>query len=481
MAALLPYLIIGWLGVGYVLFRRLPGPVAALTVMVLGHLFLPELQGAPQVPGAPQVLPLPLVKFTKANTISYALLCGSLLCDRRRWGTVYPHWYDLPMFAWCVAPMFSSLVNEIGPLGGLYDGATLTLHQVLVWGVPYWMGRLYLGSREGLSLLAAAVVLGGLVYVPPCLFEIGFGPELHHLVYGYYQHELVQAVRFGGFRPMVFLQHGLEVGLWMTVAAVTAFWLWREGVYRGFVYHPRCRPVALGAVVLVVAGTAVACKSSGALILGAIGLAALAAARRFRTALPLAVLLVVPPAYIAARATNAWTGEELVAFTRANFDEERAASLDFRLRNENLLLTKSHDKPVFGFGQSGNWRIEDSRGKDKSVTDSLWIIALMTEGIFGLTALVVALLLPVVRFLWHDPPADWSQADAPAAVLALALSLYSLDLLVNAMVNPIYMLAAGGLAGAAAHLAPSRWDSDLPPGMTDSGVIVEEYPVFRRR
>jgi hypothetical protein len=458
MTTLLPFLIVGWLGVAVVLFRRLPAPVAVLGVVVVGQLFLPEIQLPQRVPEAPLPLPLPIVRFTKTGTLSYALLLGSLLFDRRRWAAVYPRWYDLPMALWCVAPLISSIVNEIGPLGGLYDGAVESLQQTLTWGVPYWFGRLYLGSRDGLRALATAVVLGGLAYVPLCLVEMRFSPQLHRWVYGFHQHDFIQAIRAGGYRPMVFLEHGLAVALWMAVAALVAFWLWWEGVYRWF-RLPGQWSVPVGLLVLVLAATAALCRSVGALILGLGGVAVLLTSRYLRTALPLIALAAVPPAYVVARYTEAWTAKDLVDWTRARISPERAESLDFRLRNETLLLKKAKERPVFGWGGWGRSRIIDVRGEDRSVTDSLWIITLGTTGGFGLTMLLTALLLPIVRFLWHAPPRHWSgAADAPAAALAVAFGLHVNDCLFNAMLNPVFMLAAGALAGAAARLGPAQAD-----------------------
>ena len=60
-------------------------------------------------------------------------------------------------------------------------------------------------------------VLGGLIYVPLCLFEVRMSPQLHNMVYGFAQHSFGQTVRGGGWRPMVFMQHGLAVGLFMSV------------------------------------------------------------------------------------------------------------------------------------------------------------------------------------------------------------------------------------------------------------------------
>src|SRR5205807_9735166 len=112
-------------------------------------LFLPEIVAEPTTQNAPPALALPVVKFTKANTIGYALLFGSLAADWRRWRTVRPQWFDLPMAMWCVCPLFPPVVRDIGPFGGFYEGGNQVLTQNLLWGVPYWCGRLCLGSREG--------------------------------------------------------------------------------------------------------------------------------------------------------------------------------------------------------------------------------------------------------------------------------------------------------------------------------------------
>jgi hypothetical protein len=430
MSTFTSVLIIAWLPVAYFLFRRLPGPVAALIVVIAGQLFLPQVTATPVSADAPGPLPIPIFKFTKATTIGYALLLGSLAVDWRLWRTVKPRWFDLPMAAWCASPLFPAVVNEIGPAGGLYEGASLTLNQTIAWGVPYWCGRLYLGSPAGLRAAAAAIVLGGVVYVPLCLIELRFSPQLHNLIYGYHQHEFVQTVRDGGYRPMVFMEHGLMVGLWMASAALTAFWLWHE------------RSARVGWVALALACVTAMLHSTGATVLGAAGALALLAARGFRTAMPLVILAVLPPIYVAARYTEVWDGQDLVSLVR-EWNPERAESLDFRLRNEYKLLNRAKERPVFGWGDSGDARAIGGP-REKVVTDSLWIITVGNRGLFGLTALLAALMIPVLRI--YLAPGDSPGANhASAAALAVVVNLYLLDLMVNAMVNPVFALVAGGL------------------------------------
>src|SRR5438128_2024316 len=181
----LPGILGGWIAVGVYAFRRMPGPMAVLVLTIAGTLFLPEVQSTPNNADAPEAVGVPLIKLTKYNVISYALLAGSLMCDRRRWSQVQPKWFDLPMAAWCLAPLFASLTNDLG----LYDGGAGVLGRLVMWGVPYWMGRLYLGSRDGMLAWAAALVIGGLIYVPLCAFEVRFSPQLHNWIYGFHPHD----------------------------------------------------------------------------------------------------------------------------------------------------------------------------------------------------------------------------------------------------------------------------------------------------
>ena len=80
-----------------------------------------------------------------------------------------------------------------------------------------------------------------------------------------------------------------------------------------------------------------------------------------------------------------------------------------------------------------------------TVVDSLWIKAFGESGAIGLFSVFAVILLPVLLF-WRRF-ADAHAGRGPAVVLAVLLVLYAVDCCLNAMVNPVYMLAAGGLAG----------------------------------
>ena len=474
--------LIAWLVLGVVLFRRYPGPRVVAALYVFGVLFLPELRTAAFVPGVPEPLALPGFKLTKVNAIACGLLVGSLLFDRGRWLTVRPRWFDLPIVVWCLSPLVTSLSNALlfhdpvsrydpdflpadaGPVGrlvwglesaGLYDGLAQVLDTALTWAVPYWLGRLYLADRAGMREAIVWVVLGGLVYVPLCLFETRFSPQLHRWVYGFHQHEFGQSLRLGGYRPMVFMEHGLALGFWMVAAALAGLWLWWTGPLRTV---PAFGTRLTGLVVAApVAATAVLCKSTGALVLGALGLTVLVLCRLTRWPVVVAVLVCAAPLYVVARTGGQWDGRDLVAATEQYLDEDRAASLEYRLRNEEVLVEKAMRRPVVGWGGWGRARVYDADGRDISVTDGLWVITFGERGFLGLTALGLVVLLPVARAVTRLGARPWTEAAAsPAAAAALVLVLYSIDSLMNAMVNPVFLLLAGGLT------ALSLDDPDTP-------------------
>jgi len=111
------------------------------------------------------------------------------------------------------------------------------------------------------------------------------------------------------------------------------------------------------------------------------------------------------------------------------------------------LGARARESVMFGWGGFARNRVFDEYGKDISITDSLWIIVFGLQGAYGLAALTASILLPVISFCIRYPARLWLHPMvAPAAALAVCIALYMFDSVLNAMTNPIFMLAAGGLA-----------------------------------
>jgi hypothetical protein len=428
--------IVAWIPIILVIFNLFPSRTAALISFVGGMLFLPQ--------GAGFRLPL-IPDYTGVVATCYGIIIGILLYDFERITNFKFHWVDLPMISWCLCPAFSSLTNGLGA----YDAATAVLSNTTVWGLPYFIGRVYFNNLSGMRELALIIIKGGMIYVPLCLFEIRMSPQLHYFIYGYYAHGsgIAQAIRLGGWRPMVFMQHGLVVGIWMMTVTIVALWMWKaKALYSlwGF-------PFLWLLLSLVV--TFVLIKSSGALLLLIIGVGILYISQWRQTRLPLLILVGSICFYLWLAVTGSINHDAIVSWMSHFFSYERVGSLQFRFDNENLLREKAFERLIFGWGGWGRSRVYqeswDGEIVDVSVTDSLWIIVFGEHGLVGLISLFSALLLPVVYFAGFSYPVKtWFSAKvAPAGALAISLALFVINCLLNAHFLPVYPTISGALAG----------------------------------
>ncbi|MCO5165862.1 MAG: O-antigen ligase domain-containing protein [Planctomycetes bacterium] len=408
------------------LFLVLPLRRAILAAYILGWMFLP--QGRYDLPG---VLP----DLDRSLSIGIGVLGALAFLDPRRLLSFRPGLIDVPALGVIVTPLFSSISNDLG----VYDGLAALSSPLIMFGTPYLLGRIYFSDREGLRQLALAVLVAGVVYAPFCLIEARLSPQLHNWVYGSHQHSFAQVYRLGGWRPMVFLQHGLATAMWMGAATLTGAWLWSTGVLR--------RPVWV-LMLVIVALTTLLCRSLGALFLLGLGAAALVHARASGRAAVMAAILVVAPAYVSLRATGAWTGESFLEALRAVAPPDRVQSVEFRLHNETILAERAMERPVFGWAGWGRALVKGKQGNDETVTDGWWIIKFGQNGVVGLAAFLAASALPVCLFVGRVPARWWARPEvAPAAALATLCALYTVDNLLNAMFNPMATMALGALGG----------------------------------
>lgn len=439
-----PLAMFGWPVLALLFFALLSPRRAIMASFLFAWLFLPIAEYK-LLPGLPV--------YNRMTATNGIILFCLVVFDARRLLSFRPRLVDLPVAIWCASPFVSSLLNGLGPL----DGLSSVFYQAVTWGIPHVIGRLYFTRMDELRDLAVAIVLGGLIYVPLCLLEMRMSPMLHSAVYGYHQHSFAQSLRFGGWRPTVFMEHGLMVGMWMCMSALTAVWLWKCGTLARL-----GRFQSFGVIVLL-GGTAVGCKSTGALVLLLGGLLCLWLSRSVPKPVWLLALAAVAPLYCATRAPRLWSARE-IAVVADNLSEERANSLRFRLENEDMLTAKASTRPLFGWAGWGRSRVYDEFGNDLSVTDGLWVIQFGQYGVVGLVSMLAAFLMPVVTLVRRIPVRYWTGPAGPAAALAVMVSLYALDCIANAMINPIYMLAAAGVAGmtlrvreaAPAPLSPAR-------------------------
>jgi len=189
---LVPIALFGWIPLILLLFTMLPPRRAAVAAFIAGWCFLP-MYGYP-LSGLPN--------YDKQNATCFGILLATLIFDGQRFARFRPRMLDLPVFLWCISPFVSNTVGGFGP----YEGMSTTVRYFFVWGIPYFIGRLYFTDLKAMRDLAIGLFIGGLIYMPLCLYEIKMSPQLHKMLYGFFQDDWIMTVRGGGWRPTVFMQ-----------------------------------------------------------------------------------------------------------------------------------------------------------------------------------------------------------------------------------------------------------------------------------
>ncbi|MEM9215068.1 MAG: O-antigen ligase domain-containing protein [Cyanobacteria bacterium P01_F01_bin.150] len=429
MTPFVPLMLFAWLPIIVFLFRWLPPHRAVLIAFLGGFLFLPQ-----------HSYPLPVLPdYDRSTATCYGVIIGMLLFDIDRLRHLKLGWIDLPMVVWCLCPFATSISNDLGA----YDGLLAMLKQISVWGLPYILGRMYFNSLDGMRQLAVGIFMGGLVYIPLCFYETVMSPQLHRMLYGFHQHSFAQTVRYDGYRPMVFLQHGLMVGSWMMSAGLIGIWLWRSKTIESVLGIPMKWLVIAQCTMVVLV------KSTGAWILMLLGLGVMYFSKWYRVAILVWLLVLAVPPYLYFSASGDMRTDAVVEFISENINPDRAQSLRFRFNNEEPLARKARERWIFGWGGWARAAIYSKYdGSQQSVSDSLWIVAYGAFGTVGLVSLTATLLFPSIGFLISYSAANWAHKRlAPVSAIMIILVLYTLDNLLNDMKIPLYILGMGGLSG----------------------------------
>jgi len=427
--AVIQIALMGWVPIVCVMFALMPARRAMLASFLIAWLFLPV--ASIPISGLPDI--------TKMNMTCLGILLGVLIFDTNTLLQYKPRWIDLPILIYLVVPLPTNILNGLGA----YDGFSSMLTQIATWGLPYFIGRLYITSPQAIRELMMAIMIGGLIYTPLCLYEVRMSPQLHAKLYGYTPNFFAANIRFGGFRPVVFMQSGLAVGLYMVAATLCAIGLYVSGLQKRF----WGMPVWLIAVILLL--VTILCKALGAVILMYFTLLGLAAWRWGRKRFVMAVIIAIPPLYITTRTMGVFSGQSLVNLSY-KISPDRAQSLGFRFENEDLLIAKAKIRPILGWGGWGRNLIHNDDGKQVSIIDGMWIIAFGVNGIVGVTSLYAMLLLPLAMILRQRPPPAMTKTMLSVYTMGAIVSIYAIDCLLNAMVNPLFVLAAGSLASLSA-------------------------------
>ncbi len=443
--------LLSWPLVALWLYRARPVGQATIWTILGGQLLLPVDAIIKLAPGIPN--------FDKISIPNLAALVGCMLVLRRP----FRFWNgfgftELLVAMSIICPFITSELNNdpivIGhtflPSIGHYEALSAVVNELLLL-LPFFLGRQFLRSATDNADIMRILVIAGLLYSIPILFEIRFSPQLHYWFYGYFPRDFSQQVRDGGFRPTVFMGHGLSVAFFAMTTVVAAAACWRTRIRVG-----RLAPAVVMAYLSTIL---VLCKSAGSLVYGAALVPLVCWAKpglQLRIAL---VLVTIALLYPLLRIADLVPTRSMVEVA-TSFSVDRASSLETRFDQEKQLLAHASDRFLFGWGRYGrNLVYEAGSGRNISIPDGRWIITLGEFGLFGFLAEFGLLALPVFRGASALRFTESVRDRVLLAALALILAVNVIDQLPNSGLTAWSWLLAGALLGRAEALqlaAPRR-------------------------
>ena len=294
---------------------------------------------------------------TKAWVAAGSALLGVVVFDRDALRRLRPTWLDVPIVLWCLWPGLASMFAD----APRPSAATAAAYLFGAWGLPWLLGRLYFSALDGQRLLVSGLVVSALACLPFSLVEGIFGPQAYGWVYGPHPFRFDGDVRYVGFRPLGFFENGNQFGLWISLCALASLWLARAS--------PAGRIRWQGGAAALLVAMAIAAQSIGALLLLAIGIAALWACGHVRArrmiAAATAVLTLAGAVYVSGAipidriARDTSVGREVVAGFRAL----GRGSFTWRVSQDQKLLPAAMKNPASALPSgTGGGRTGPARG-----------------------------------------------------------------------------------------------------------------------
>jgi len=392
--------------------------------------------------------------FDKTSIPNLAALLGCAIYSRKlpkfMWGFGLP---ELLIIVIVVGQFITSVLNpdtiRIGatvlPGVGAYDAGSAA-RDTLIFMLPFFLARQFSRSAEDTLYALRALVIAGLLYSLPVLFEFRMGPVLSIWMYGYNAGFVNGS---GDLRPVVFIDNGLLLAFFFApvVIAAGALWRLRSHISR---FPPGATAAYLGGILLI-------CRSFGSAFYMAFTLPLVRWASPRLQLRVACVLVTVATAYPLLRVADLVPTEPILNVV-SQLSTSHAGSLKTRFDNEHDLLAKAWERRWFGWGRYGRERVYHGwNGADSSITDGFWIIIMGEWGLVGFFAVFGLLALCVFRAAMALKFTRTMQESVCLAALALVVAVNIFDLLPNGWLMPWTWLLAGTLLGRAeALLATNR-------------------------
>ncbi|MER5174041.1 hypothetical protein [Thioclava kandeliae] len=448
------FVLFSWPLVTWLLFKKYRVSIALPATIIFGYLFIPE-----RISFDPPLLPAIDKSFMPSLcTILFLAAHNSRLkrvsikraqksnvnrsvkdrTERTSPGSRVARLVPLILLLMLCAPVLTWLTNQNALIYGsrylkgiaLYDMLSMVQNLAVIF-LPFWLARRELGTPQAANDLLKVFAIASLIYSVLVMWEARMSPQLNRDLYGFFASDWRQHVR-EGFRPIVFLAHGLRVGIFICMGALAC-----AALARANIDGRRSRWLLATAWMIVVLYFS---RNLGAMLI----------------CLPLTAVILVAPLkiqfllagltsitvllYPMARGSGAIPTERITDYV-ALISPERAASFEYRLRNEDILLEKANEKPLTGWGGFGRSRVFDPiTGADQSTTDGSWVISIGVYGWVGYLGQFGLLCGGAILMWLRHRRYGLNTLDSGIALILVANLV---DLIPNSSLVPILWLMAG--------------------------------------
>jgi len=424
-----------WPIVSVVLYHKYPVITATFWTIVGGYLLLP----------VGVEFDFPLIPALDKNTIPAILAFFGCRYIAKKKITLLPspgieRKLIIVLFLGSIVTVLTNSEPVVEPnryISGLsfHDTLSTVVSQWLLL-LPFILGIQIVKTHEDQIKLMRLLVIAGLWYSLLIIFEIRMSPQLHTWAYGFFPHSWAQQVRYGGFRPVVFLGHGLKVSIFVMTFFAMAVTLSKLKI--------KMTRFSNTSVLLFIASVLVLSKGFGAIILGlllAVSLLLFSNSKgRYLAIFTAGIAVTYPLLCIFDIFPHQYLIEGI-----GSIDPTRAASLQYRFDQESALLERAMEKITFGWGTWGRNRLEDS------VVDGYWIGVTGTYGLVGFVAIFGLMLSAVMKASRVCLSAVSDHHKWLLVGHSLLVALLMLDQIPNHSESPYFWLIVGALSARAMH------------------------------
>lgn len=434
--------LIVWLPITAALFVVLRPHIAAAASMIFGVALLPSLRA----------IPMPVLPDLDQYTIPvFGCLLMTLLRVPHKLMAANPGRGPEALILLMIGGALITNLTNMDPQvfgANVLPGMSVTdtindaLRMIFRWAVPFFLGRALVQTAKQASEVLVVLALAGLFYVPFILVELQTGPYFHALIYGAAPspNTFWDSLKYGGFRPVVLMNHGLTTSAFMLYA--TLAWV---ALVRLRIAPFRLPPRGVVALMLPVVAF---CKSRAVWMYGTMAIPALFFLRPRLQLLATSVIAAVILTYPFLRSVDLIPIQAMGELAEEYAGYDAAQSFLQRFETEDQILGRTSERYFFGWGgYSRHFVYDPVTGQPLSTMDGFWLIEFGRGGIFRFLVLFSFLLYPIFYATRRVRRIPSRPAQGLICAMAWIVTLRTFDLMPNATIDPYLTFLGGAICG----------------------------------